>query len=156
MATQKITYHKHAGMATSDGKLKSHPITVQHKDPKVQAIHNASLKNPPKAVPQEPPRKIVKEVFKKPEPRIGAIPQDSLEPQEVARDMERMQDKHKSPSLPPTTSSRMPGVVESEGFLLVDVTALPSHLKGIRIKFQRMEQKGRSRVKRTCGLEITK
>ena len=37
-----MEYHKHKG-AESKGKLKSHPVTQGHKDPKVQRWHNEAL-----------------------------------------------------------------------------------------------------------------
>lgn len=63
--------HKHKGMVRSDtGVLRNHPVTQQHKDPKVQAEHN-------KEIGIKKVEKVIK-VFKQPQQKYLIIDVDKL------------------------------------------------------------------------------
>lgn len=132
--------HKHDGLLTSSGSLRSHPINRQHKDLSVQKEHNKSLSkseqtfwqgNKPKAKDE-----IKTPTKKKATPNYSSAKKGKRELFEEVNE-----------------EKTIDGVlcqIDGDGYINIDVDSLTQ--KGVRLKFTRRE----GRTKKTVGLTIAR
>lgn len=111
--------HKHKGLLTSSGGLRSHPITRMHKDAKVQKYHMDSIKRFKCGV-----------VVKKTKTETKAL-------KKVKKEFKSLNVTFKKGVVCP---------VDSDGFINIDLMASNLKQRGVRIKFQRTEGRTRKTV----------
>jgi hypothetical protein len=138
---KKSLYHRHKGVE-SNGKLKSHFISVVHKDKTAQKYHN-------EAVGKISTTNVFNKLFSK--DKQSEKPKQVIEKPYTGEDCIQNV-KTKNELFTKTTERYLTYVKDSDGYLFVDITTLPDDFKGLRVKFVKIE----GRHRKTVGLQIEK
>jgi len=117
--------HKHKGLLTNKGALRSHPVSRKHKDKKVQQYHNLALANEARKS-KTSVKKVVSDLKKK-----AGFPKKAKMPIISENEV-------KHPSIK----------VDDEDYIILDLTKTPH--RGVKVKFIRQE----GRKRRIVGLKI--
>ena len=124
MADERM--HTHKGYVRSDtGKERAHPVSTNHKDSEAAKWHKVEVMNFGR---NKTTKKV--EVVKK------------------APAKEQLQKEFKGATVKLTKSVVVP--LDEEGYLYVDLTQKDMQYEGVRVKFQRTE----NRHRKTIGLQI--
>jgi len=105
----RTIYHRHKGV-TSNGKLKSHPVTIKHKDINAQRHHNLITEKVPILLRGQP--KFAKHCNWK---------------------------KLNGEDWSYTNTKKAATTIDDDGYIMVDLTNISPNIKGVRIQFQRTE-----------------
>jgi len=150
--------HKHKGVERSNGSLRPHPISRQHKDSQAKRYHNAVLtpsqKNNFKQF-SKPVKKTSTRKVSRAKPKAKTVTKSKIgaffgKLTKKTGEVKKITGRHKDKKIIIKLVKYQEVGVDEEGWLVIDIDKMPQ--KGIRI----IRQERKNRTERTVGIQIPK